>query len=353
MFFFSGPPHQAPTHGRNPSPQQQQGRHDDPGTAEQLDAQPIVPTAQDGSGHGGAHEQAKGADEETLTHPRTDLAHVGRQSDDGDRGHGHKPPREEAVEQDEDDDATEVADADPDQGQYARHHRARDQHVEGSHVVGEEVGYDSTRDAGGVEHGKKIKAQVFVDDAVLDGVVLDVVDGTIESQEPEKHGGAEQHVWEFGEGGQVDQVTFLLGHHSRPHDQDREPDGHKRDEPQDARGPAEPNLLFQPAKHDGVDDTAEARTRRGQAVGQGFLGRKVLRQNGDRGDEEAAVADADAKGLGEHGLPVLLTQGGHHKAKRDEDRTRGDEGAKVARVIRRAGDDADEQEEKRLDRADP
>lgn len=96
---------------------------------------------------------------------------------------------------------------------------------------------------------------------------------------------------------------------------------------------------------DGIEDAAEATAAGGEAVGEGFLCGEVLGEDGDRGDEETAVAESDADALGEDELPVLGADAGHEEAEGDEERAGADEEAKVARIIERSCHDSDEEEQ--------
>jgi hypothetical protein len=58
-----------------------------------------------------------------------------------------------------------------------------------------------------------------------------------------------------------------------------------------------------------------------------------LREDGDRGDEETTVADADEDGLGQDCLPVFFAETGHHETKGYQNTTGEDEMAEVAGVI--------------------
>lgn len=104
---------------------------------------------------------------------------------------------------------------------------------------------------------------------------------------------------------------------------------------------------------DGVNDAAERGARRRNANRCTDPRGEIRRQDRHAGHEQRARTDADAEGLREENLPVLVTQGQHHLAEDEHDAAKDEELAEVACVVDGARQSADHEEEKRLDGADP
>ena len=78
-----------------------------------------------------------------------------------------------------------------------------------------------------------------------------------------------------------------------------------------------------------------------------------MRYYGDRENEEAALPQSNTDCLCKQDLPVLGAETRHHEAEADQRRACGGECLKLASVMERPCDDADDEEQERLNAADP
>ena len=182
---------------------------------------------------------------------------------------------------------------------------------------------------------------------------MDVEDGAEEADVAEKYGRAEGGVGDFAERGGLEEGPLLFRRLAGAHYRAGEETSGEGDEAEDACGPAEADLWLELAKDDRVEDAAEITARRGDSGGKGPFRGEILRHYRNRREVETACSETEADGLSEHHLPILQAETRHHEAQSDEKGACGDEGPEVASVVQRADEDADKQEQKGLDRADP
>lgn len=105
----------------------------------------------DGAGDWRADQHTNRDEREAHAHPRADDAPVGAEMHKDGRGQADKRAREKAVEETEYDDAADVVDGDEADRQDTADQPTRDYDVHWATLVGDEVGQDTAKDAGGVE----------------------------------------------------------------------------------------------------------------------------------------------------------------------------------------------------------
>lgn len=132
------------------------------------------------------------------------------------------------------------------------------------------------------------------------------------------------------EGGELEEGAFCAWLDADAHECDGDGGGGEADKSKGAGRPGKTGGLLEFVEDNGVDDTADAGSRGGDAVCEGAFLAEILGEEGDGGDEEAAGADADAEALGEHDLVVFCGEGGHHVAEDDHEAAEGDEEWEVA-----------------------
>jgi hypothetical protein len=96
---------------------------------------------------------------------------------------------------------------------------------------------------------------------------------------------------------------------------------------------------------------AKAAPAGNQPVGDGQPPRKPQRRQGDAEDGQAAGAQADHEALGKEEVPISAAQALQDGANHNQSRAGGEQVPEVARVVDGADDEAREDHEKRLQRA--
>ncbi|KAK1456969.1 hypothetical protein CCUS01_09849, partial [Colletotrichum cuscutae] len=149
------------------------------------------------------------------------------------------------------------------------------------------------------------------------------------------------------------QAPRLARRHPRPQTRQGGKQRSGLDEPERPHRPAEPGTRQHLPNDNGKHHAARSAPAGRDPDGEGAPLGKVRRDEGDRGTEEAPVAQADADPLREQELPVPRAGRGRQGARDDEDGAGCRDGAEVARVREAAGEGAYEEEEEDLDGADP
>ena len=182
---------------------------------------------------------------------------------------------------------------------------------------------------------------------------LNIIYRRVEAEEAEEHRHNKHAIRRLLKRIQLQKTPLRLRLNPDLHQRHTDQARSQRNKPQHPCRPAEPNPRIQFAKDNRIDDASNRTPRRRKPVRERLLRRKVLRQQRDARHEQQPVADADAHGLAQHDLPVLGREARHHEAERDEGRAPRDQRLEVAPVEDRAGQHADEEQQERLDGADP
>ncbi|KDN72377.1 hypothetical protein CSUB01_00060 [Colletotrichum sublineola] len=313
----------------------------------------------DGAGDGVAGEHGEGDDGEDHADARALLARVRRQGADAGGEEGLDGVAGDAEEDGPDVEARRGLDGDPAVGQEAREERHGREDGDGPDLVGEEVGPQASDEADAVQDQEQVQ-RVRVREVELvpaqSFFFLNSLDYSARSdagptyKEPS---GRVEGVLELLEGGQVHQLARSARRDPRLQEDQAHGQRRELDEAEGAHGPGEADLRQELPDGAREDQAAGGAPDGGDADGQRPLLVKVGRQRGQGRGENEAEAQADADAVGKEDLPVLRAPRGGEDAQEDQEGAAQEEVPEVARVREAAGEGADEEEEKDLERTDP
>lgn len=239
------------------------------------------------------------------------------------------------------------------ENEHTTDNRTRDEDVERPCLVGKPVGQGPAKHGRGVEDGHNVERHGGICGAGRQAIVRQVEQYNIEAGEPEQASEGEQEPPAVGEGRRVENGADPRRLDALAQQQHWRNESGKADEADHADAPRKSNFVYQLEQNNRVDDAAQRAARRRDASGQADLGAEVGLQDGDRGREHKASAQADAESLSQDDLPVLRSQTQHHVAEHDQEGADADFEAQVAPVVEGPADEPGRQHEESLDGANP
>lgn len=353
MTSISSPRLQPPANLGRPRCDQQSGRQSHSGACKALDGGPRTGLTQDGPRDRRPNQHAERPDEERLPGPGAQRAQVRRQAYQGHWQQADKPAGEEAIQDGKRHGRGELGDTAPREHQDPRDGGNGNVYVERADHPGDQIRRDASKRRRRVHDGQQVKGKLRARHPGRLSIQTHIKQRHKDPYESAEGGCAEERVLKFPKGRHIDQLS--LASRSQAWSHDGHADRYRRhgQEPQDARRPAKADVSLESDKGERHDDPADTRARGSDAVCHRVLGGEVLRENGDRGHEQAAVADANEDALGDDRLPVLSAQAGHHKSQRNQDAASDNEVTKVSGIIKRPGEDSDQRSEECLDGPNP
>ena len=138
----------------------------------------------------------------------------------------------------------------------ASHDGKRDEHVQRSNLVGDEVWQYPTKGRQGVQDGEQVESQILVGEMRADGEVLDVEERHVDAHEADEAADDKGDPRQLPQRAPVDELARRRGQDSHPHDGYGDEERGELDEADDARGPAEADSGLQLVEDDRIDDAA-------------------------------------------------------------------------------------------------